>query len=136
MKKFFDIAVAVIALVLAVAVTGCSDKDDIDPDDYVTSYLSGEYGKGSPWKLHVTVNGSPVENSGSVEFRSKELKEADLKFVNVIPGESRKEYKNVPLDAKEEGLSFTIADYKDGQPMTISGLVSLGEMTVDIKTGK
>lgn len=121
----------IISLLLAIGTGSCS-KNEINPEDYTTSLLSGEYGKNQLWKLNVTVNGEPTEDYDYVRFDSKILKDGDFRFVNVIPGEKRKEFKDIPLTATEEGMTFTIEYEKNKKPVTIKGIVALGEMTVNI----
>lgn len=128
--KTIKIFIVIISLLFAIGLGSCS-KDDA-PDDVYTSWLTGEYKKGGPYKLSVTENGKPLENYGSVRFDSKYLKDADMIFYNVIPGEKKREFKNVPLHEAEEGVGFTI-DYAQGdKPITITGIVTLGEMAVEI----
>lgn len=121
----------IISLLLAIGAGSCS-KNEINPEDYTTSLLSGEYGKNQLWKLNVTVNGEPTEDYDYVRFDSKILKDGDFRFVNVIPEEKRKEFKDIPLTATEEGMTFTIEYEKNKKPVTIKGIVALGEMTVNI----
>ena len=121
----------IISLLLAMGTGSCS-KNEFNPEDYTTSLLSGEYGKKQFWKLNVTVNGEPTEDYDYVRFDSKILKDGDFRFVNVIPGEKRKEFKDIPLTATEEGMTFTIEYEKNKKPVTIKGIVGLGEMTVNI----
>lgn len=121
----------IISLLLAIGAGSCSKKE-FNPEDYTTSLLSGEYGKNQLWKLNVTVNGEPTEDYDYVRFDSKILKDGDFRFVNVIPGEKRKEFKDIPLTATEEGMTFTIEYEKNKKPVTIKGIVALGEMTVNI----
>lgn len=120
-----------LSLILSIGLVGCSDND-YDPEDYVTSLLSGEYEKDGMWKLYVTVNGTPLEKYGHVRFDSKYLKEADLRFVDIIPGESLKEYNKIPLTEVEDGYSFKIDDSLNGTPIIVSGIVTFGKMTVVI----
>ncbi len=121
----------IISLLLAIGTGSCS-KNEINPEDYTTSLLSGEYGKNQLWKLNVTVNGEPTEDYDYVRFDSKILKDGDFRFVNVIPGEKRKEFKDIPLTATEEGMTFTIEYEKNKKLVIINGIVGLGEMTVNI----
>lgn len=127
------IVILISALIMMVGIGGCSNNKDFDPDDYVTSLLSGEYKKGGMWTLTVTVNGEPMENYGYVRFDSKYLTEGDFRFVNVIPGESRKEFKNVSLTSEEIGLRFLIEYFKTNEKVKITGVIAPGEMVVDIK---
>lgn len=112
-------------------VCGCSDNK-YNVDDSITSMLSGEYAKDGIWRLSVTVNGEPVNNYGHVRLDSKTLETANFIFVNVIPEEPHKEFKNIPLNVGENGFSFTINYDNSGKNITISGIVALGEMSVTI----
>lgn len=108
---------------------GCS-KNDNDPEDYYQSLLSGEYGKGKYWTLNTILNGDTIKTDGFVRFDSKDLKEGDFRFVNVIPGESFKEFKNVDLSVSDEGVAFSIEYTRKADNVHITGIVSFGEMTV------
>ena len=121
----------IISLLLTMGTGSCS-KNEFNPEDSVTSWLTGEYGKNQFWKLDLTVNGEPTEDYDYVRFESKLLETGDFRFVNVIPGEKRKEFKDIPLTATEEGMSFTIEYVKNDNPVVINGIVTLGEMTVNI----
>lgn len=110
---------------------GCSNND-YDPEDYYTSLLSGEYGKGKLWTLTTILNGDTIQTEGFVRFDSKYLKEADFRFVDVIPGESFKEFKNVELSDGDTGVKFTIDYPRKNDNIQIYGTVTLGEMTVDM----
>jgi len=121
----------IISLLLAIGTGSCS-KNEINPEDYTTSLLSGEYGKNQLWKLNVTVNGEPTEDYDYVRFESRLLDTGNFRFVNVIPGEKRKEFKDIPLTATEEGMTFTIEYEKNKKLVIINGIVGLGEMTVNI----
>lgn len=116
---------------ITVIVAGCSNKD-YNPEDYYQSLLSGEYGKGTLWTLNTILNGDTIHTDGYVRFDSKYLKEGDFRFVNVIPGESSKVFKNVELSATERGCSFVIDYPRHTDAIHITGTVSLGEMTVDM----
>lgn len=129
--KTRSFALIVLILLFVAGMSGCSDND-YDPDDYVTSLLSGEYGKGQLWSLIVSENGEAVETAGYVRFESKDLKEANFRFVDVIPGESVNEFRNIPLSTTEKGVTFTIEFIRNDKTMTITGVVSAGQMTVDI----
>ncbi len=78
------------------------------------------------------INGSAIEDYGYVRFDSKYLKEADFKFVDIIPNEHVKEYKNIPLSGTEEGCAFTIEDTINEKVIVITGVVSLGEMKINL----
>lgn len=130
MKTKF-ILLTIISLLLAIGSGSCSKEED-DPDKYITSWLTGEYKKGGLYKLIVNENGKPLENYGSVRFDSKYLKDADIIFYDVIPGEKKREFKNVPLHEAEEGITFTIDYARGDKPITITGIVTLGEMAVEI----
>lgn len=108
---------------------GCS-KNDNDPEDYYQSLLSGEYGKGKYWTLNTILNGDTIKTDGFVRFDSKDLKEGDFRFVNVIPGESFKEFKNVDLSVSDEGVAFSIEYTRKADNVHITGTVSFGVMTV------
>lgn len=110
---------------------GCS-KNDNDPEDYYQSLLSGEYGKGKYWTLNTILNGDTIKTDGFVRFDSKDLTEGDFRFVDVIPGESYKEFKNVDLSASDEGVAFSIEYTRKADNVYITGIVSFGEMTVDM----
>ena len=56
-----------------------------------------------------------------------------FRFVDVIPGISNVEYEKVPLKTTEKGFTFTISDDNDGNNFSIDGIVSLGQMTVNLK---
>lgn len=123
----------ILAIIVIGSVCGCSKEKDYNPDDYNTSLLTGEYGKGQLWDLNVLLNDEPVNDYGYVRFESKDLKVADFRFVKVIPGESEKEFKKVPLTDTEEGMGFTIEYTKGKTPIVIKGVVDFGVMTVNIK---
>lgn len=123
---------AIVSLLLTMGVCSCSDKK-YDPEDYITSILSGEYEKEGMWELTVSINGTALDNYGYVRMDSKYLEDADFKFVDIIPGESIKEYKNIPLVSTEDGLSFTIKDIQNDKTIIITGIVTFGKMSVDIK---
>lgn len=130
MKTKFVVLI-ILSLILTVGTGSCS-KNDFNPEDFVTSWLSGEYGKKQFWKLNVTVNGESTDDYDYVRFDSKILKDGDFRFVNVIPGESKKEFKDIPLTVTEEGVSFTIEYVKNDSSIGIKGIVTPGEMTVNI----
>lgn len=118
-------------MITCIGIGGCS-KSENDIDNSITSILSGEYGKGDIWDLNVTVNGEPLQNYDYVRFDSKTLETADFLFVNVIPGESKREFKNIPLKTNEDGLMFSIDYIKSGKEVSISGSVWFGNMSVNI----
>ena len=131
-KRALSIVAALSQLLMLIFLTECS-TNEFDPSDTMTSLLSGEYGKGKLWKLTTTVNGDSITSDGFVWFQSKyQSEDADFRFVNVIPGESSKEFKSVPLAPTDDGLSFTIDYNQKTENVRISGLVTFGEMTVDI----
>lgn len=70
----------ILSLLLAVGAGSCSEEK-YNPEDYVSSVLSGEYKKDGLWQLYVTENGKPLNDYGSVRFDSKYLKEADFTFI-------------------------------------------------------
>ena len=119
------------SLLMTMGMTNCS-KNDFDPDDCFTSILTGEYGKSGLYHLYVTENGVPLDDYGYVRFDSKDLTVADFRFVKVIPGVSKKEFKNVPLIATEEGIKFTIEYTQKNHTVSITGIVDFGEMSIDI----
>ena len=129
-KNLFSILAVIIALVAGLS--SCS-KNEYNPEDYVTSLLSGDYQKDGMWKLHVTLNGDTLENYGYVRFDSKYMDVGTFRFVDVIPGISNVEYEKVPLKTTEKGFTFTISDDNDGNNFSIDGIVSLGQMTVNLK---
>lgn len=126
-KKLFIFTV--LSLLMVMGAGGCSNDDK---PDYGTSIFSGEYGKDGLWELYVTVNDESLDNYGYVRFDSKEMKDAYFRFVDVIPGEHRKEFKNIPLTATEEGFKFSIDYDRAGSKIIISGLLEFGKMTVNI----
>lgn len=121
------------SLLLAIGVSSCSNHD-FDPNDYITSWLSGDYEKDGVYKLYVTENGEPLSDFGSVRFDSKDLKEADMRFVKVIPGVASKEFKSIPLVDTDDGITFEIEYDNSGKTIVITGIVTPGKMTVDIKS--
>lgn len=121
------------SLLLTIGISSCSNHD-FDPNDYTTSILSGDYEKTGAYKLYVTENGEPLSDYGSVRFDSKDLKEANIRFVKVIPGVASKEFKSIPLVGTDDGITFTIDFDNNGKAIVIKGIVDLGKMTVDIKS--
>ncbi len=113
---------------IAIGCYSCSNNNDINPDDYITSILSGKYEKSGLNKLSVTVNGEPLDDYDYVYFTTKTEQEGDFSFVNVIPGIGKRDFKDVPLIYSEAGLTFSISDKEFG----ISGTIIPGKMTVNI----
>lgn len=132
MKKYLYLRFTVLLFIVAsIAETGCS-KDEFDSEDYTQSLLSGEYGKGKYWNLTTILNGDTIQTDGFVRFESKDLKNANFWFFDVIPGESNKAFKNVELSNAEIGCSFIIDYPRKSDNIHISGTVTLGEMTVNM----
>ena len=127
------ISVVILAILMVIGIGGCSKGKEYNPDDYLNSILSGDYGNGRVWDLKVTLNDEPISDYGYIRFDSKNLEVGDFRFVNVIPGVSNKEFKNIPLTATEEGMSFSIEYDKDTTHIVINGVVSFQVMTVNIK---
>lgn len=133
--KFKFLNLIFVSILLAAGFSSCSNHD-FDPEDYVVSILSGQYGKGG-FELIVTENSVPIEYSGYVVFHAKDLNvkmEADFNFVDILPGESKREFKNVKLYDSEEGILFTIDYEKDKNPIEITGTLFYGSMTININT--
>ena len=133
--KFKFLNLIVVSILLAAGFSSCSNHD-FDPNDYVVSILSGQYGKGG-FELIVTENSVPIEYSGYVVFHAKDLNvkmEADFNFVDILPGESKREFKNVKLYDSEEGILFTIDYEKDKNHIEITGTLFYGSMTININT--
>ncbi|MCH5234886.1 MAG: hypothetical protein J1E16_06300 [Muribaculaceae bacterium] len=133
--KFKFLNLIVVSILLATGFSSCSNHD-FDPNDYVVSILSGKYGKGG-FELIVTENSVPIEYSGYVVFHAKDLNvkmEADFNFVDILPGESKREFKNVKLYDSEEGILFTIDYEKDKNHIEITGTLFYGSMTININT--
>lgn len=122
------ISFIILSLLLTMGLGSCSKKE-FNPEDSITSLLSGEYGKVAR-KLEITVNDKPLDTKGYIRFDSKYLNFADFRFLDIIPGESTKEFKNIPLQQKYEGLVFAIK-YKK-KKMVISGVIRSEEMIVNI----
>ena len=129
--KFKLISLLLLSCILCVVGSGCS-KENINPDDFITSTLTGEYSKDGMWKLDVSENNTPLDNYGYVRFESKNLENGDFKFVNVLPGVTEKTYKNVPLTPKEDGFEFLIQDVQGENTIDISGTVGFGYMQINI----
>ena len=129
-KNLFCILAVILAIVAGIS--SCS-KNKYDPEDYITSLLSGEYKKDGMWKLHVSLNGDPLENYGYVRFESKYMEVGTFRFVDVIPGFPMWNMRRYSLKMTEEGSAFTITDNNSGNDFTIEGIVSFGEMTVNLK---
>ena len=53
---------AIVSLLLTMGVCSCSDKK-YDPEDYITSILSGEYEKEGMWELTVSINGTALDHT-------------------------------------------------------------------------
>ena len=126
-----SIITVVSLLIIESIIISCS-TNEYNPDDYYQSWLSGEYGKDSLWNLVTIINGDTVNNGGYVRFDSKDLEKADLRFVNVIPGKTYQEFKDVQLTDMDNGLSFTIDYIRKANNVHIIGIVRFGEMTVDM----
>ncbi len=77
-KNLFCILAVILAIVAGIS--SCS-KNKYDPEDYITSLLSGEYKKDGMWKLHVSLNGDPLENYGYVRFESKYISKIGILFI-------------------------------------------------------
>lgn len=137
MKIHFQLTLAILLLCgSSMVVPGCS-KNEFNPEDYVQSVLSGEYGKRKLWTLNTILNGDTIQTDGYVRFESKyQTEEADFRFVNIIPGDSNKEFKNIPLTPADNGLTFTIDYSRKAGDVHISGTVTLGEMTVNMTMSK
>lgn len=120
------------SLLLTIGISSCSNHD-FDPNDYITSWLSGDYEKDGVYKLYVMENGEPLSDFGSIRFDSKDLKEADIRFDKIIPGVASKEFKNIPLVDTDDGITFEIEYENSGKTIVITGIVNPGKMTVDIK---
>ena len=118
-------------IIVNLSLIGCSNND-YNSEDYYTSLLSGEYGKGKFWTLNTILNGDTIQTEGFVRFDSKDLKDGDFQFIDVIPEDSYKEFKNVELSATKEGMTFSIEYIYNTSKIHITGIVSLGEMTVDM----
>ena len=122
-----------VSILLTIGFSSCSNHD-FNPEDYTVSILSGEYGKGG-YKLNVTENSESKEYIGYVRFFAKNLDakmEGDFTFVDILPGESKREFKNVTLIPMEEGFSFSINYVKDGDKIDITGTLVYGSMTINI----
>ena len=133
--KFKILNLIFVSILLAAGFSSCSNHD-FNPDDYVVSILSGQYGKGG-YELILTENSLPIEYTGYVVFHAKNLDvkmEADFDFVDILPGESKKEFKNVKLYDMGEGIAFSIDYEKDKNPIEITGNLIFGSMTININT--
>lgn len=131
MKKYLYLGFSgLLFLIASIAMPGCS-KDEFDPEDYTQSMISGEYGKGKYWNLTTILNGDTIQTDGYVRLDTKS-QEADFRFVNVIPGESSKEFNKIPLIVSDNGLAFTIDYLRKSDNIHIFGTVTFGEMTVDM----
>lgn len=125
--------IVLISALLSAGMGSCS-KEEINPDDYATSILSGEYSKSGLWKLNVSLDGVQLENYGSVKFSSKMMDKGDFTFINVIPGVGSKEFKDIPLAESESGYGFIINYTDKNNNFRISGFVNFGEMSVFIES--
>lgn len=129
--KIKSLCLALLSLLMAAGAAGCSNKE-YDPENYMRSVLSGEYGKNCMWGLHVSVNDEPLECPGHVRFESMYLKEGDFRFVEVIPGESRIEFKDVSLTSTDLGYAFSISHTQSHRTVVINGTMAFGHMSVSI----
>ncbi|MDE6018975.1 MAG: DUF4925 domain-containing protein [Muribaculaceae bacterium] len=127
-KVLFQI---VISLFVMVAMGGCS-KTEYDPEDYITSILTGQYGAQELCKLNVTENGVPMETNGYVRFDSKYLKVADFTFVNILPGIPSKTFEAIPLTQTESGYIFEIKYQSNDRTIVITGSVAMGQMNINL----
>lgn len=121
----------IITLIIPFGFISCT-TNDYDPEDYVTSILSGEYEKDGFWKLIVTENGKILEDYNYVRFDSKTLQTGDFKFVEVIPGIPILQFKNIPLKETETGFSFRMVYNEKEKHIIITGIISFGEMTINL----
>lgn len=124
-----------VSILLAIGFGSCSNHD-YNPEDYMVSIFSGQYGVGG-YNLNVTENEESKEYIGYVRFFAKNLEakmEGDFTFVDILPGESKREFKNVSLIPIEDGFSFSINYVKDGENIDITGTLVFGLMTINITT--
>ena len=128
--KIFNLIL--VTILFTVGFSSCSNHD-FNPEDYVTSILSGEYGKGG-YHLYVTENGEEKEISGYVRFTAKnlEVEKGNFIFVDVLPDDSKKEFKDVPLTPTEEGFIFSMEYTKKNKTVIITGTLDYGLMTINI----
>lgn len=128
--KIFNLIM--VTILFSIGLSNCSN-DEFNPEDYVESILSGDYGKGG-YRLDVTENGEPIEITGHVRFDSKDpsLKKGNFIFVDILPGESKKEFKDVPLDSTENIIDFSMEYNKNGGNIIITGSLEFGQMKIDI----
>lgn len=54
--------------------------------------------------------------------------------MNILPGESTREFRDIPLVETQEGYTFRIDYVRKKKKIIISGIVTFGEMKVDLKT--
>ena len=128
--KIFNIIL--VTVLFTMGISSCSNHD-FNPEDYVSSILSGEYGKGG-YQLDVTENGEPIEFTGHVRFNTKDLdlNRGDFIFVDILPGESKKEFKDIPLIPTEEGFIFSMEYIKKNKTVVITGTLDYGLMIINI----
>lgn len=128
--KIFNLIM--VTILFSIGLSNCSN-DEFNPEDYVESILSGDYGKGG-YRLDVTENGEPMEITGHVRFDSKDpsLKKGNFIFVDILPGESKKEFKDVPLDSTDNIIDFSMEYNKNGENIIITGSLEFGLMKIDI----
>ena len=129
--KIFNLIL--VTFLFTLGISSCSNHD-FNPEDYVSSILSGEYGKGG-YHLYVTENGEEKEISGYVRFTAKnlEIEKGDFIFVDVLPDESKKEFKDIPLIPTEEGFIFSMEYIKKNKTVVITGTLDYGLMTINIR---
>ena len=130
--KTKTISSVVLAILMMIGIGGCSKE--YNPDDYIISFIDGEYGKDESRELNVTINDQPLQDYGYVKFEIKGLgKGANIRFVDVIPGESEREFEKVPITYTDRGNPvFTIEYTQESTPMIIRGEIDGYTMTVNI----
>ena len=128
--KIFNLIM--VTILFAIGFSSCSNHD-FNPEDYVSSTLSGEYGKGS-YHLDIIENGEPIEFTGHVRFYTKDLdlNKGDFIFIDILPGESKKEFKDIPLIPTEEVFIFSMEYIKKNKNVVITGTLDFGLMTINI----
>ena len=131
--KTKTISLVVLAILMVIGVGSCSKE--YNPDDYIISFIDGEYGKDESRELNVTLNNKPLHDYGYVKFEMKNSgRVANIRFVNVIPGESEREFEKVPITSNDRGNPvFTIEYTQESTPMVIRGEIDGYTMTVNIK---
>ena len=131
--KTKTISSVVLAILIVIGIGSCSKE--YNPDDYIISFIDGEYGKDESRELNVTINDQPLQDYGYVKFEMKNSERvADIRFVNVIPGESEREFEKVPITSNDRGNPvFTIEYTQESTPMVIRGEIDGFTMTVNIK---